>query len=51
MKNIKWWLNEWRHEDAEGRYYLQHIVTVWLSGARYGFCAGIIPVIVWWILR
>ena len=51
MKTIKWFLSEYRHEDAQNRYYLQNIVKIWMSGLRYGFIAGLLPLIVWWILR
>jgi hypothetical protein len=44
-------MTEYRHEDQEGKYYLVNITKIWLSGLRYGFCAGFIPVLVWWILK
>lgn len=51
VKTIKWLIREYRHEDLEGKYYLTSIIQVWLSGAKYGFVAGILPPLVWWILR
>lgn len=51
VNTLKWFVNEYRHEDETGQYYLRNIVKIWLSGLRYGFCAGFIPVLVWWILK
>lgn len=51
MNTLRWFLTEYRHEDEQNRYYLQNIVKIWMSGLRYGFIAGLLPLIVWWILR
>ena len=51
VKTIKWLIREYRHEDQEGKYYLNSIMQVWLSGAKYGFVVGFLPVLVWWILK
>lgn len=51
VNTFKWFISEYRHEDETGQYYLRNIVKIWLSGLRYGFCAGFIPVLVWWILK
>lgn len=51
VRTVKWMINEYRHEDKEGQYYLNGIIHIWLSGARCGVLVGLLPLIVWWILR
>jgi len=51
VKTIRWFLQEYRHEDEQGRYYLIHIERIWMSAFRTGLCCGLVPFIVYWILR
>lgn len=51
VKTIKWLVREYRHEDLEGRYYLNSIIQIWINGAKYGFLAGFVPLLVWWVLK
>jgi hypothetical protein len=51
VKTIKWFINEYRHEDSEGRYYLTNILHIWFHGLKLGLLLGFIPLIAYWIIR
>lgn len=51
VKTIKWFVQEYRHEDQEGRYYLVPISKIYMSGVRCGLSLGVIPLVLYWILR
>lgn len=51
VKTIKWFIEEYRQEDETGRYYLRNILSIWYSGLRIGLGLGVVPLIVYWILR
>ena len=48
---MKWFIQEYRHESLEGKYYLKHILSIWYSGLRVGLAVGLIPLVAYWILR
>ena len=51
VRTVRWLINEYRHEDAAGRYYMDKVMTIYFAGLKLGLALGLIPVLLWWILR
>jgi len=51
VKTVRWFIDEYRHEDKEGQYYLRNILHIWYNGLRTGLVIGLLPLVLVWILR
>lgn len=55
MKTIKWFMQEYRQEDAEGQYYMREILKIYYKGIQTGvvcmFGGFLITLLVYWVAK